>query len=219
MQLLAYIRVSTERQKKQNTHLTQIKAIETYTKAHDYEIVEWYQDLGTSGKDIDNRPQFKKMRKDIQTKADGIIAYSLSRLSRDNIDLQQFIHFVTEKNKKQIIFTHDKIDTSTPAGRFFLRMLAITNQYERERIAENTEIGRIRKKDQGGKIGGPNEVVIPRSKIEKELKRGNSPERIAKLMDFEVNGKSVKISGKTIRRRMSEWGIYNAYLNGEYRLV
>lgn len=209
--LLAYVRVSTEQQKKDGTHKTQEKAIKDWAKANNHKIIAWYRDLATSGKDVTSRPRFQQMLDDIKTKGDGIIALRLSRTARSTKDLLMFVDEVVDKLNKDLFYVKDPIDTTSPYGRFFLTLLGAIAELEREIIRENTELGRARARAEGKKLGGPKEVRLSKKKVLYELKRGNSPERIGKLLE-------PRVSGKTIRRRMQEWGIYEDYLHGEFRL-
>lgn len=209
MDLLAYVRVSTEEQKKAGTHKTQMDEISRWASHNEHNIIGWYTDLATSGKDVRGRPEFIKLNKDIIRKADGIVAYRLDRLGRSVLDLLVFVKLVCDQLKKGFFCVKDNIDTTTHMGRFFLQVLASIAELNRNIIRENTEAGRRRVRENGGRLGGPIPREIKQKMIERELRKGESPERIGRFVDPPV-------SGATIRRRMKEFGIYAAYRNGEY---
>ena len=220
MELLAYIRVSTPKQLEEKTHLTQEYEIKKWCETNGHTIIKWYKDLAVSGEAVYNRPSYQNLLVDIQEKGDGVIAYKLSRLGRSSQDLLFFVDFITKECKKQLHLVKEKIDTSTPMGRFFLKVLAAFVEFDRETILENIESGRQRALAEGRKIGGPIEYDIPKKFVLKYLKLGLSPEKIGNILEIErtdENGKTVKIhpSGSTIRRRMKEWGIYESYKRRE----
>ena len=211
MQLLAYVRVSTDTQREDQTYETQEKYIRDYAQKHNHTILKWYQDLGFSGKKADNRPSFLKLKEDIRLKADGIIAFKLSRLGRSMVDLLNFFKFVNDDCQKSIILTNDPIDTNTPTGRLLLGILSSVVQFEREVIEEITTAGKIRNKLEGGKMGGPYKIEINKKWLEQELKRGLSPEHIGKLHN-------PVLSGRTVRRRMIELNLMESYKKGDFIL-
>lgn len=63
----AYIRVSTEDQKKSGySPDNQIRQIREYAKMHGYEIVKVFDDSGKSGRTTKKRDNLQEMLKDIQ---------------------------------------------------------------------------------------------------------------------------------------------------------
>lgn len=207
LQLLAYVRVSTKKQKKARAYLTQEKAIKDWAKTNKHTIIGWYKDLGISGAEIKERYDYQRMLRDIKEKGDGIVAFRLSRTSRSLSDLLSYVKYITEELDKHIFYVADPIDTSTPYGRFILHMLGAIVELQREIIRENTELGRERAREEGKSLGGPKLKKISRERVERELKRGFSPEQMAVRF---------MVSGKTIRRRMKDWSIYDDYSEGKY---
>lgn len=207
MKLLAYVRVSTKKQKKAKTHLTQEKEIKKWAEREGHEIIEWYRDLAVSGADVKERFEYQRMLRDIIKKGDGIVAFRLSRTARSLNDLLNFVTLITDL-KKHIFYVVDRIDTSTPLGRFNLQILGAVVELQREVIVENAELGRQRVREEGGKLGGPVEINISMERVEAELRKGLSPEQMAPKF---------KVSGRTIRRRMKYWNIYEDYDLGRYR--
>jgi len=65
----AYIRVSTEDQKKSGySPDNQIRQIREYAKTHGYEIVKVFDDSGKSGRSTDKRTALQEMLKEIERK-------------------------------------------------------------------------------------------------------------------------------------------------------
>jgi len=88
-----YIYTATDNEKqlyKQNYHL------ELYCDGKEYEIVSTYIDLGCKGKD---RPSYNKMLEDMKAnKFTRIITISVDRISRNSIELNEFIKTIDEYN-------------------------------------------------------------------------------------------------------------------------
>jgi site-specific DNA recombinase len=86
MDVVGYIRVSTETQAKHNDSLSgQISKIKEGCRNNGHNLVSVYTEPGSSAF-YDKRPIFKKMIEDLVTKrvrVDGVVVYSLSRFTRN----------------------------------------------------------------------------------------------------------------------------------------
>ena len=137
-----YIRVSTEDQARDGFSLGEqeekLKALCTYKG---YEIYKVYCDAGISAKDIEHRPKFQEMIKDMQEgKINYIVAYKLDRVTRSVRDLEELITLL-EQNNCYLVCDRDDVNTSTANGRFFVRMLTVLSQLEIEIVSERTKFG------------------------------------------------------------------------------
>jgi DNA invertase Pin-like site-specific DNA recombinase len=86
-----------------------------------------------------DRPMLAEMMTIIRPK-DKIVIYKLDRISRSTkhlIDLSEFF----EKKGVEFVSIQDSIDTSTPMGRFFFRILASIAELERDIISDRTKDG------------------------------------------------------------------------------
>ena len=117
-----YIRVSTNIQHKQGKSLqAQEEMIRRYCgeKGIEAKIV---CDPGYTGKTMETRREFMKMRKEAR-RGDTIIAYSLSRIARSVKEISNFVDEM-EKRGVKIVILDKELDLSTPQGRLFFNMLA-----------------------------------------------------------------------------------------------
>lgn len=133
---------------------TQLLALRDYCKRLGYSIVDEYVDNGFSGKD-ENRPSFEKLLADMRAdKIDCIVCYKLDRIGRS---LKHLLNLFEEFDNRKIGFVSlsQNIDTDTPEGRMFLKMLMVLAEYERELIVARTEEGLKRAVRQGKKLGRP----------------------------------------------------------------
>ena len=120
-----------------------------------YKIHRVYKDAGISAKDMEHRPEFQQMLKDMrEKKINAIVAYKLDRVTRSVRDLEELISEL-EANKCYLICDRDDVNTSTANGRFFVRMLTVLSQLEIEIVSERTKFGLVGAIKQGHFPGKP----------------------------------------------------------------
>jgi len=145
-----YARVSSN---DQNTE-TQLFSLREYCKRTGCEVVDEYIDHGFSGKD-DKRPGFERMLADMRAgKFESVVCYKLDRIGRS---LKHLLNLFEEFQNRKIGFVSlsQNIDTHTPEGRMFLKMLMVLAEYERELIVSRTMEGLRRARKQGKTLGRP----------------------------------------------------------------
>ena len=84
-----YTRVSTVMQVDGFSLEAQKRRIEEYATYQHMKVVGMYSDEGTSGKNIEGRPQFQQMLEDIKCGKDGVkfvLVFKLSRFGRNAAD-------------------------------------------------------------------------------------------------------------------------------------
>ena len=137
-----YIRVSTEDQAREGFSLgEQEEKLKQLCDYKGYEIYKIYCDAGISAKDIEHRPKFQEMLKDMKDgKINYIVAYKLDRVTRSVRDLEELISQL-EKYNTYLVCDRDDVNTSTANGRFFVRMLTVLSQLEIEIVSERTKFG------------------------------------------------------------------------------
>ena len=151
-----YLRVSTEKQVDGYSIDAQRKNVRKLADLKDFEIVHEYVDAGFSGADIQNRPAFTQMMKDIQDGKDNIqyvLSFKLSRLGRNAIDTLESLRKMQERGVN--ILTDDgAVDSSSAYGNFFILIMSGLAEMERENILAQTFAGRVEKARQGRYNGG-----------------------------------------------------------------
>lgn len=155
MNVIGYIRVSTEEQSKEGVSVdSQIAKIKSYCLLYDLNLVDVVVDAGFSAKSL-KRPGLTTVLAALKAKkADGVVVTKLDRLSRAVKDWNTLIDgYFGEKAGKQLCSVGDQIDTRTAGGRLVLNMLMSVAQWEREVIAERTSESLQFKKSKGERVG------------------------------------------------------------------
>lgn len=151
---VGYIRVSTREQAESKLSLIhQEQKIRALAEAHDHTIVRIFNDAAESAKDL-NRPAVQELLRDVEAgKIGHVIIYKLDRLIR-NVENLGFLLRVFEKKGVTLSSVQESLDTSTASGRMVVNLLGMIAQWERETIAERTQVALDVKRGRGEKLGG-----------------------------------------------------------------
>jgi DNA invertase Pin-like site-specific DNA recombinase len=87
------------------------------------------------------REQFKMLINHQMESGDMLVVLKLDRLGRDNIDVQNTIHLLTQKGIKVVCLDLPVADLSSAEGKLMLQMFAAFAEFERNRIRERTKEG------------------------------------------------------------------------------
>lgn len=91
-----------------------------------------------SGKNTD-RPNLKEMMNFVRN-GDTVVVESISRFARNTRDLLELVDQLIAKNV-QFVSMKEKIDTSTPSGKFMLTVFGAVSQLERDYILQRQKEG------------------------------------------------------------------------------
>lgn len=126
---IGYIRVSSSQQNTARQHVDFSSAGITIDKVYEEKA---------SGKNTE-RPQLKAMLQYVR-EGDTVYVESFSRLARSTRDLLEIVEELTSKGV-QFVSLKEKVDTSTPQGKFMLTVFAGLAQLERENILQRQREG------------------------------------------------------------------------------
>ena len=185
-----YIRVSTEDQAREGFSLgEQEEKLLQLCKFKELEVYKVYKDAGISAKDMEHRPQFQEMLKDMKEgKLNYIVAYKLDRITRSVRYLEELIS-VLEQYNCFLLCDRDDVNTSTANGRFFVRMLTVLSQLEIEIVSERTKFG-LNGAIKSGHIPGQRPFGY-KSAEDKRMVIDNATRRhVEKIFDMYLEGKS-----------------------------
>ena len=156
MKVVAYIRVSTQKQADHGVSLEAQEAkLKQYADLYELEIVETYVDAGESAKTLE-RAGLQQALCDLDTGvAEGMVIIKLDRLTRSVVDLGWLLeHYFAKDNGPALMCVNERFDTRTPAGRLILNIMMSVAQWEREETGERTKVAMAHKASTGFYTGG-----------------------------------------------------------------
>ncbi|UAL53507.1 recombinase family protein [Metabacillus dongyingensis] len=105
-------------------------------------------------KESGSKSDRKELKKTLEylREGDKLVVYKIDRLARSTFHLHQIVKEL-ESRGIALVFIHEQIDFSTPAGRLMFNMLGSIAEFERDLINERTAEGRERAKAQGKHMG------------------------------------------------------------------
>ena len=137
MKNIGYIRVSTDSQ--DNSVITQKEMIENYSKLKGIEIDDYFVDFGISGKNTIKREKYLELMEMVKDgKIDTIITTSLSRWSRNTLDLLKSVE-ILKKHKVNFEVIKEQVSLNSPIGEFFVSILGSIYTLERQLCSERTK--------------------------------------------------------------------------------
>ncbi len=184
MQVLAYVRVSSEEQSASGAGLeAQRRAIASECERRGWQVIEVIEDAGFSAKDL-KRPGIQAALRALEAgDAKALVAAKLDRLSRSMIDFAGLMA-TAQKQGWALVALDCAVDTSTPAGEAMANILATFAQFERRLISQRTREALAVKRTQGVRLGRP--PTMPEDvirQIQKERDAGRSYAAIAAILN------------------------------------
>jgi DNA invertase Pin-like site-specific DNA recombinase len=218
MRVIAYLRVSTERQAEEGLGLeVQEQAIRAWARANSHRIVGWYRDEGVSGSNgIETRLGLADALEALRAgEGKGLVVYRLDRLARDLIIQEQLLADVRRLGADVMSTSAAESgyladDPDDPSRKLIRQILGAVSEYERGMISLRLRSGRRRKADNGGfafgappfgtyAVGG---VLVENDEEQRTVER---------IVSLHRDGRSLREIGATLDaeghrpRRASTW--------------
>lgn len=145
-----YVRVSTDEQAQEGFSIRgQTEKLKSYAMLKEWDIYDIYSDEGISGKNIVDRPAINRLIDDInEGKVNNVLVFKVDRLTRSTKNLIELVELFEEKGCVFNSLT-ESIDTDTPSGRMFLKIIGIFAEFERENLISRLKLGFERKVKEG----------------------------------------------------------------------
>ena len=135
--IVSVIRTSTDKQ--DNSIHTQRDMIQKYCDLKEIQLDQHFVDESVSGGSLKKRDQFNDLMDLVKNnKIDTIICVSLSRISRNTLDLLNIVQTLQDTDTNLVVLK-ENIDLSTPMGKFFVGILGSIYDLERNLISERTK--------------------------------------------------------------------------------
>lgn len=174
MQVLAYVRVSSEEQAHSRAGIEAQRAtIEAEAKRRGWTIIDVIEDAGFSAKDL-RRPGIRRAIEVLESgAARALVVSKLDRLSRSMVDFAGLMA-KAQKQSWGIVALDVAVDTTTPSGEAMANVMAAFAQFERRLIGQRTKEALAEKRKQGVRLGRPRSLpaaVVRRIEREHKQKR------------------------------------------------
>lgn len=194
--VVGYLRVSTAEQAEEGYSIdAQENVIREKCELEDKEFISVYADKGISGKSMTNRLQLQQMLQDAsEGKFDEVWVWKTNRLARNQYDL---LTIVKKLESYDVAFKScsEAFETTTPAGKLMMNVLASIGEFERETIVDNVKMGMKQRartgKWNGGILLGYESVVVNENNTKLEI----IPEEattVKKIFELYASGKGLR---------------------------
>jgi DNA invertase Pin-like site-specific DNA recombinase len=189
---LGYARVSTDDQSLQ-VQVEQLKAAGC----------ERVHQETKSGKTVMWRTELERVLCYFETPArvgespDVLVVTKLDRLARSTRDLLEIVDRLNKAGAGLVSLGEPWADTTSPAGRMVMTVLAGVAEFERERILERTSEGRAHAKKNGVRFGRPQSLSKEQQRAALKMLKDAPVREVARVF---------KVCPKTIRRMKTQQG-------------
>lgn len=176
-----YIRVSTEKQKQDGSHVRQKEKLDDWAEENNHSI-EFFEDIAVSGQK-EERKQYKKLMQQLEN-FDVVVVRELSRFGRDLQTVLKDIEKITEKDVDFVSLKEKMIDTTSAEGKMFLQIIGAFNEFWANIARERTEELIQQKKESGEGWGRPKKLDPKQAEKVREWRdRGLSYGKIKTLIE------------------------------------
>ena len=141
MRMVAYCRVSTERDEQMESLANQREFFKKFAERNHYNLVGIYSDEGISGKQIHKRTSFIKMLNDAKSGLFDIVAVKdVSRFARNTVDFLISVRELKELGIEVLFITSNQ--TVLGNSEFVLTMFSALAQEESANLSERVKFGK-----------------------------------------------------------------------------
>lgn len=231
----AYIRVSTESQRDDGSHIGQRERIAEWAKANEYEPggwddyhkndaegelktwdsidkattgdISWFEDIAISGQS-DQREAYDRLI-DSYDEYNVVVFRELSRFGRDPVKVTKDAQAIMESGVEFVSIKEPEWDSTSAAGKFLMRQFANMNAFYADLRREQAIKAAERRKEQGLQVGRPrklDESPELREEVHHLREKGVSYSAIARIIEDKPSGPD-DISRSTIMRECKNAGV------------
>jgi len=151
--LIGYVRVSSDSQKDNHSLPNQRAAIEGYCAQHNHKLLIIFEDIESAENAKDRRGLQQALQLIYADAADGLIVHKLDRFCRKVVDSANIQEDFLAKGKL-LLSVSESVDLSSDDGIMMFQFKNVLQEYERKKIAERCKMGREKKREVNGWIGG-----------------------------------------------------------------
>lgn len=154
MNVAGYIRVSTEQQREEESHIRQREQLMQWAERNDHDI-EFFGDIAISGQS-DDRPDYEEMMARLP-EFDAVAVRELSRFGRSLKKVLKDIEKLQQHDTEFISIT-ESFDTSDAMGKAMMQMIGVFNEFWANLARERAQAEVERRREQDEPIGRPKKL-------------------------------------------------------------
>ncbi len=211
MNIVAYCRVSTDKEDQLNSLETQKQFFEEYAKLNNHKIIRVYADEGISGTKLNKRIAFMQLMEDSkQGEFEMVVTKDISRLARNTVDFLQSIRTLKTRNIETKFITNNM--SASADSEFILTLYAAMAQEESANMSKRIKFGKKANAEKGrvpNVIYGYNKIKGDYFNLEINEYEANVIQRIFNMYTMEGYGENkiamILNSEKCYTRRGCEW--------------
>ena len=144
------------------------------------------EEIVSGGVPAMRRPRFSSLVNEKLEQGDTLVVLKLDRLGRDNIDVQQTIQLLYEKEINVVCLDLPVSDLMSAEGKLMLQLFAAFAEFEKSRIIERTQDGLEKAKANGVRLGRPKGSSVNSDAIQEAKEAGLSQSKVAKRLGIGI---------------------------------
>ena len=234
MRIVAYCRVSTDREEQLDSLKHQKEFFSEYAEKNGHKLMRVYADEGISGTSLKNRLEFQRMMDDAPKGLfEAVVVKDISRLARNTVDLLQSIRTLRHLGINTIFLTANM--ESFGESEFVLTMFAALAQEESVNLSKRVKFGKLVTAQKGRvpqRVFGynhvdnftlainPEEADVVRTIFDLYLEQGLG----CRMISIELNRRGYKTkldcewNPRTVRRVLTNSIYCGDYVNSKYEV-
>jgi DNA invertase Pin-like site-specific DNA recombinase len=199
----AYIRVSTEQQKDEESHIRQRDRMADWADDNNVDI-SFYEDIAISGQS-DERDAYDELMDSFE-EFNYVVVRELSRFGRDPVSVLNDVEEIAETEGVEFVsVTEPMLDTTSAHGKLMVRLIASINGFHADLRREQAQRMVERRKEKGLPVGRPTKLDdMQLEEVYEWREKGLSYSAIATLVEDIHN---ISIDESTIYRYCDEQGV------------
>lgn len=154
MNVIGYLRVSTEEQVSSGLGLEAQRTRIQNEATHKGWTVRWLLDEGYSAKNLHRPALTEALQLLASHEADALVVAKLDRLSRSVVDFSNTLATARKQGWAMVLLDLG-VDTATPNGKLVAGLMAQIAEWERELIGQRTREALMAAKGRGQRLGRP----------------------------------------------------------------